>query len=102
MKATSRTDDPSTSHEAARNVERTGTAQSHREKILALVRAFPGSTCDELAADLHTLNRYQVSKRLPELLDATPPYIEAREPRTCRIAGTRQLTWWPATQGDLF
>ena len=80
--------DPWTSHAAARDVERTGLAQQHRDLVLARVRATPGSTSAELAGD--GLDRWQVARRLPEIQE-----VRQGDARTCRVTGRACVTWWP-------
>lgn len=63
----SRRDDPLSSKRAAEQMDRSGTLRGQRLITLDLVKQFPGRTSKELAR-LGTLDRYQLARRLPELL----------------------------------
>lgn len=84
--ASARVSDSPASHAAARRIERTGTAQSHRAVILAAVRACPGRTSKQLA-QLTGLERHEVARRLPELRSDGAVYVAQ--------IGEREMTWWP-------
>ncbi len=62
----SRRDDPLSSKRAAEQMDRSGTLRGQRKIALDLVKQFPGKTSKELA-ELGTLDRYQLARRLPEL-----------------------------------
>jgi hypothetical protein len=97
--------DPATSQEAADGVERSGLAQAHRRLCLDAVRAEPGLTSAELAVALGTrgfpLSRFQVARRLPELLAAgdSPGHLIQGELRKCNVTRKRCVTWWPLNVG---
>lgn len=81
----SRTADPVSSKRAEAQVNRTGVMRGQRMIALSLVEANPGSTSKELA-NLGTLDRYQLARRLSEL-------------RTMKLVRTTQtgnedLRWW--------
>lgn len=90
--ARARRDDPATSHEAAAAVESTGLADTQRDDILAIVRAEPGLTADEVAERYGT-ERCIASRRLPELREDL--LIHNGPVRHSTINGRRCLTWWP-------
>lgn len=64
----SRRNDPGSSKRAAERLDRSGTMRGQRKLALALVKEFPGRSSKELA-ELGTLDRYQLARRLPELLE---------------------------------
>lgn len=62
--------DPSTSHEAAEQMNLSGMATEHRRIVLDLVRENPGLTGAELAyVSRGVLTQAQVQRRLRELVD---------------------------------
>ena len=83
--------DPATSYEAARRVERTGKADSHRRLVVEAVRAYPGSTGAEIAMHAN-LERHEASRRLPECREMG--LVRNGEARKCRVTGSLSLTWW--------
>lgn len=85
-----RRSDPQTSRQAAERIKPKLRAQ--QETVLAAIRRWPGSTAVELA-NAAGLDRYVVSRRLPELV---PEYVRRGKPRACTVAGTPQTTWYPA------
>lgn len=90
--ARARRTDPATSHLAALEVEASGRAASQRRKCLEVVLREPGLTAAEIARAAG-LERHAASRRLPELRRAG--LVESRDPRICRVQGTRAMTWWP-------
>jgi hypothetical protein len=84
-----RRSDPATSHLAAERV-RPRLRKQQRQVLDALTR-WPGSTAVELATR-SGLDRYLVSRRLPELV---PQYARRGKPRSCTVASTPQTTWYP-------
>ena len=91
--ARARRTDPPSSHEAAARVEASGIGARQAEYVLWLVRAYPGCTSGELSFNDISIDRYQISRRLPELERAG--LIWRSGPRVCRALGSRQMTWWP-------
>ena len=93
--------DPATSALAAQSVERRGTAHAHRMICLDAVHEWPGRTSAELAELLrlagHDLDRWQVARRLPELLPSrrSTGAVVQGAPRKCTARGSRAVTWWP-------
>lgn len=92
--------DPVTSHEAAARVSKSGRRQRSREIALALVTASPGNTGHELfalATDEHQrlLGDYVELYRVLGDLKNRGLVVQG-EPRSCRIRGTRMVTWLPA------
>ncbi len=92
--AQARATDPATSHEAAARVEASGVADDQRSRCLAEVRRLPGQTCGEIGDNIG-LQRHAVGRRLPEL--RTAGLVKNGDPRLCRVQGTRQMTWYPAS-----
>ena len=92
-KARARSTDPETSKEAAVRVEVSGVAGDQRYLCHQAVLRHPGMTAAEVA-EVTGLERHAPSRRLPELRDER--LVRCGEPRTCRVTGTRCITWWPA------
>ena len=90
--ARARRTDPSTSHEAARNIESSGKAATQQRECLAAVRALPGQTSGEIAEALGG-DRYIPSRRLPEL--RRYGLVANGEKRLCQVMATNQMTWYP-------
>lgn len=88
-KPRARKSDPATSHAAAARVAPKLRAQ--QQQVLIALRLWPGSTAVELAKAAG-LDRYLVSRRLPELV---PEFVRRGKPRICSVAGTPQTTWYP-------
>jgi len=85
----SRRSDPATSHLAAERVK--GKLRAQQQQVLDALTRWPGSTAVEIAT--HSgLDRYVVSRRLPELV---PLHARRGRPRDCTVAGTAQTTWHP-------
>lgn len=84
--------DPSSSHDAARRIS--GAISGHQQcQAYAAVRANPGRTSSELAAETG-LDRYMLARRLPELLDEG--MVTRRPPRADYYTHRPGVTWWPA------
>lgn len=90
-KAAARGTDPETSHLAAQNVEKNGTARKQRERVLAALRKHPGCTSAELAVAAG-MDRHAVARRLPEL---EPHQVYKGSRRTCTARGSQAYTWHP-------
>jgi len=90
MTPASRRTDPSTSYDAERCHNRSGERIRQQEIALQLVRLYPSRTSDELA-EFGSLNRYQLARRLPELVTAGA--VEKGEPRKSFKTGRKALTW---------
>ena len=88
--AKARRTDPSTSHEAAREVELSGAAGTQRGQVLAALMRMDTPTSGEIAAT-SGIDRHTVSKRLPELEEKC--LARRLGTRICRARGTRMLTW---------
>ena len=84
-----RRSDPITSHLAAESVR--PKLRDQQQRVLDALTRWPGSTAVELATS-SGLDRYLVSRRLPELV---PQYARRGKPRACTVAGTPQTTWYP-------
>jgi hypothetical protein len=90
VRASSRRDDPETSRKAAEKIR--PHASGHAEKILAVMRGRPPMTAVEIAARCDGLDRYQVSRRLPQMERAK--LVERRAARECSVReGSEMLTW---------
>lgn len=90
--ANTRSTDPITSHQAARDAERRGVAAAHRLLCLAAVRREPGLTAAEIATRIG-LERHKPSRRLPELRD--DGLVINGPARPCSVQGRNSLTWLP-------
>lgn len=82
--------DPQTSHQAAEGIRRSGGLGKQQRAVLEAVRAHPGKTAVELAA-LSGLNRWAISRRLPEL---QPVFVRRGPPRNCTINHRPQAVWY--------
>jgi len=67
LEAASRKTDPESSRRAAREIERSGVLKGQRLLCLELVQKYPGRSSKELST-LGSLDRYQLARRLPELV----------------------------------
>lgn len=94
MITSARNTDPSTSHDAARAMDRSGRARLQRQRCLRAVLAMPGRTAAEIAL-VTGMERHAPSRRLPELRDAG--LLVNGEARICTARGLRSLTWYPAS-----
>lgn len=106
--------DPSTSHEAAAAVKRSGMTARHREMVLDLIFMKPGSTTHELAKlsrERHgedALSNQQINRRTAELLneeraESSEQLSNKHLSRRCqcgekRCARQTMQTWWPAPE----
>lgn len=95
--APSRSTDPETSRIAARRHEASGQATCNRERLLNEVCRGPGRTAAELCQRLDGIDQIEASRRLPELRDKG--LVESRDPRECRVKGSRMMTWWATEAG---
>ena len=86
----SRRTDPETSHRAADRIKASGQLRKQQHAVLQALIRWPGSTAVELATN-SGIDRYTVSRRLPELV---PIHAKRGKPRVCRVAGTPQTTWY--------
>lgn len=86
--------DPETSHQAARAITQSGKREGQLLAVIALVRQYPGKTSLELARCGHTLDRYQLARRLPELEKAGK--VRKGSPKKCGVSEQQAHTWWPA------
>jgi len=101
-KGLARRTDPPTSRIAAEKHTASGKRFRNKALILALVQQYPGRTAVELDAlvserDRKWITRHEISRRLPELVEEQ--LVTRGEARKCRIANTRQLTWWAVPVG---
>jgi hypothetical protein len=85
LEAASRQTDPASSKRAAREIERSGALKGQRLIALNLVEQYPGKTSKELS-QLGTLDRYQLARRLADLL---------KEHRVRRVeTQAEDCRWW--------
>lgn len=87
----SRSTDPSSSHAAESELNRTGQRASQQHRVLSMVRRWPGRTSRELAA-LANVDRYMVARRLPEL---APHKIQRGAMKLCQVSKRKAVTWLP-------
>ena len=91
----SRQTDPASSHAAAQETERTGRRAGQSEAVLEMVKRHPRRTALELSR-LSRLDRYTVSRRLPEL--ERRGLIRRGLIRDCTVNGRPMLTWEPVNE----
>ena len=97
------TDPPATSRLAHRRAEQSGSAQTHRERVLDAVHRWPGLTSRELSTRLEGLDRHQIARVLPQLEQANPPQVRKGKIRVCEVVQTLANTWHPVgPQRSLF
>src|SRR5688572_17308882 len=82
----SRRRDPSSSVRAERQIKESGALRGQAMIALQLVKDHPGKTSKELA-QLGTLDRYQLARRLPELREAKLVWRVEQENLDC--------AWYP-------
>lgn len=92
MHALARRQDPTTSHQAAEEVESSGRAASQRQTCLLEVWKKPGQTAAEIAVATG-LERHIPSRRLPELRKARQ--VKTGPVRRCTVTGNPSMTWLP-------
>jgi DNA-binding MarR family transcriptional regulator len=85
--------DPSTSHTAGERLRASGKLRAQQRQVLDALTRWPGSTAVELATN-SGLDRYLVSRRLPEL--ARVMLVRRAKPRVCKVNGSAQTTWYAA------
>ncbi len=88
--ATARKTDPDSSHQAADGVESEGIASKQRRWCYNAVKNYPNNTARELAKYAE-LDRYMLSRRLPELEQLG--YVRRSHQRRCTVGGRMSLTW---------
>ncbi len=94
--ASARKTDPSTSHEAAANVEASGKAATQRERCHKAVLRSPGCTAGEV--DYIIGEQHVACRRLPELRQRG--LIHNGPTRKCTQKKTNMMTWWPTEIPD--
>lgn len=97
MPALARNNDPSTSHQAAEEVEASGIAASQRHRCLLEVWKKPGRTAAEIA-EAAGLERHVPSRRLPELRQTG--LVTNGEERICAVTGNLSMTWSPTKENN--
>lgn len=88
--ANARSTNPSTSHEAARKVEKTGKAGTQRAAIAAFLKDAEEPMTSEEIADAMGVDRYTPSRRLPEL--ERRGIVRRCAQRGCRVRGSLMVT----------
>jgi hypothetical protein len=97
-----RNTDPDTSKDAGEEFTRTGRRQERLQQVLALVKANPGRTANELARmmvlthpELGIVNAvYTPNKRLPDLENRGLVYKGGK--RACNESGRKCYVWYAA------
>lgn len=89
-----RSSDPSSSHVAADRQTRSGRAAGDRDRVYAALKAFPLSTCAELA-EASALDYYMLGKRLPDLvkLGKARQIRPTPDMHPCAVLRTRVCRW---------
>lgn len=82
--------DPVTSVKAAQHMLNSGKLTAQQKQALDLVKRFPNCTSDELATK-GVLDRYQLARRLPELLRAGQ--VTTGNERRSTVGGRMGVTW---------
>lgn len=92
--------DPSTSLHAARTMVDSGALAAQEAEVLALVRAYPGRTFEELSdVEGCRLDKYAIARRVGRLIERGLVYA-GDEKRTS--SGRMARTYWPVEkQGEL-
>lgn len=91
-----RSTDPSSSHEAAEQMEKSGRRQRNIDLVVDFVKTHPGLTSKEIAVAMGNpdIDRYEVARRLADAKGVslrrgeTRPYTACRNMKPC-------VTWWP-------
>jgi len=91
-----RSSDPESSHRAAADITASGRRGQQIAQTIAAVRAFPGSTSQELS-DKTGICRFVLARRLPEAVTAGA--IVKGQQRACSVTGKLALTWWAVDPG---
>lgn len=97
--AVARISDPSSSKSAAFEQTASGRQKRHAEQVLALVRAYPGSTYRELHSQQSSLDPAEVQRRLQDLAKddpergIVPRVTRSTDQRTCRVSKRPAQTW---------
>jgi len=89
--AQARKSDPITSVMAAERVERSGSAKTNREKVLAFVKTNPGHTSAKIAQAVG-FDRHEGGRRVSDLIRAK--LVKYGERRICNVRGTTMQTVW--------
>lgn len=96
--ARARKKDPATSHIAARKIECSGVAKTHRDLIRIALRRRDGQTGHELAAKTG-LNQVEVVRRLDDLRRAGDVVAKDSESRCAVRPFSKQRRWWLTDAG---
>lgn len=82
--------DPSTSHQAAKEITESGQREIQLRAVLGLVQKYPLCTSLELARR-SGLDRHMIARRLPEL--RAGHLVNQRSARCCTVSGKKAVTW---------
>lgn len=92
--------DPSTSHDAAERIAKSGALGEQQQIVLAAVKRWEGRTSAELAEHIAKERgedfgewRQRAARRLPELAVL---HAKRGRQRICKVNLTLAITWWPA------
>lgn len=94
MHAPARNSDPMTSHLAADELVASGARNAQQQIAVIAVEQYPGLTSLELA-NVTTLCRFLLARRLPECAEALTPRVRRGQVRRCTISKRLAVTWWP-------
>lgn len=82
--------DPSSSHEAERNITQSGKRLTQTQQVAELVKTFSGLTASELLAHTH-FDRSQLARRLPDARQQGLIYNGII--RKSAVTGRNEQTW---------
>jgi hypothetical protein len=84
---------PITSRMARERHERSGKAQTHRDRCLAFIRRYPAKTSAEVSRALarYGIDRWEAARRLPELIDLG--LARQFSMRRCSVCKSDCVTW---------
>ncbi len=99
-----RSTDDATSHEAAEEVTRSGSASRQRRAVLLAVLLSPGRTTAELAVRMSTPPHVLVSRQVParRMIELERRgFVTRGDARRCSVNGTRARTYYVTDAGAL-
>ena len=88
----SRSSDPSTSHEAEKSINKSGSRNTQCNQIFVVVKDNPGAVSGEVA-DITGMGMHITSRRLADLKNKG--IIFQGQTRTYEKSGRKQVSWWP-------
>lgn len=83
--------DPASSHAAAHEVDASGQRDSQKARILTYLRSWPVPSTSTEITSLGSIDRYVVSRRLPDL--ERDGLVQRGAIRECSVTGRRCVTW---------